>query len=70
MKFEFVESIVFAKELKRLAKKHKSLKKDIISLKRELEENPETGVNIGSGFRKIRLAITSKGKGKSGGARV
>ena len=33
-------------------------------------QNPEIGTDLGNGFRKIRLAITSKGKGKRGGARV
>lgn len=28
------------------------------------------GVDLGEGFRKVRIAITSKGKGKSGGCRV
>lgn len=28
------------------------------------------GTDLGRGLRKIRMAITSKGKGKSGGARV
>lgn len=37
---------------------------------KELLQNPEIGTDLGNGFRKIRLAITSKGKGKSGGARV
>ena len=31
---------------------------------------PETGKSIGHGCYKIRLAIASKGTGKSGGARV
>lgn len=33
-------------------------------------ENPFQGVELSPGIRKIRMAITSKGKGKSGGARV
>jgi len=33
-------------------------------------QNPETGTFIGNNCYKIRLAIGSKGKGKSGGARV
>lgn len=37
---------------------------------KELLQNPEIGTDLGNGFRKIRLAITSKGKGKRGGARV
>lgn len=28
------------------------------------------GINLGGGVRKIRFAIASKGKGKSGGARA
>lgn len=35
-----------------------------------LEENPEQGAPIGNHCFKIRIAIASKGKGKSGGARV
>jgi hypothetical protein len=35
-----------------------------------LETNPQIGVPLGDCCYKIRLAITSKGKGKSGGARV
>jgi hypothetical protein len=35
-----------------------------------IEENPDIGVDLGNGFKKIRMSITSKGKGKSGGARV
>lgn len=70
MKFEFVETSVFDKELKRLSKKHKSLKNDIENLKTEIEKNPNIGINLGDGFKKIRINITSKGKGKSGGGRV
>jgi len=36
----------------------------------ELEKNPEKGIPLGNNIYKIRLAIASKGKGKSGGARV
>ena len=32
--------------------------------------NPLEGVDLGAGVRKIRMAIKSKGRGKSGGARV
>jgi hypothetical protein len=70
MKFEFVETSIFEKELKRLSKKHKSIKEDIRNLMNTIEENPNIGVDLGNGFKKIRMSITSKGKGKSGGARV
>lgn len=60
----------FAKEAKRLAKKYPSFKKDYEELKNSLQENPLQGDELTPGIRKIRLAIKSKGKGKSGGARV
>lgn len=46
------------------------MKQDLATFVKELLQNPEIGTDLGNGFRKIRLAITSKGKGKSGGARV
>lgn len=36
----------------------------------ELEQNPALGVDLGNGIRKVRMAISDKGKGKSHGARV
>jgi hypothetical protein len=36
----------------------------------ELEQNPITGTSLGNDFYKIRISITSKGKGKSGGGRI
>lgn len=60
----------FEREAKRLIKKYRSLKSELSELVSELQNNPETGTSIGNGIYKIRLAIASKGKGKSGGARV
>ena len=60
----------FKKFLKKLVKKYPSLKADLQSLIRILQEEPDAGIHLGHGIHKIRLAITSKGKGKSGGARV
>ncbi len=60
----------FEKQLKRLAKKYPSLKMEFAELVASLKENPEQGKNLGNSCFKIRLAIASKGKGKSGGARV
>jgi mRNA-degrading endonuclease RelE of RelBE toxin-antitoxin system len=60
----------FKKEVKRLSKKYVSLKADLEALGSILSENPTTGTNLGNNIYKIRLAIKSKGKGKSGGARV
>jgi mRNA-degrading endonuclease RelE of RelBE toxin-antitoxin system len=60
----------FDKQLKRLAKKFPSLKKDFANLVESLEQNPKQGTPLGNNCYKIRLAIASKGKGKSGGARI
>ena len=60
----------FDRQLKRLNKKYPSLKQEFLELIERLEENPEQGTNLGNNCYKIRLAIQSKGKGKSGGARV
>ena len=60
----------FKKEAKRLAKKYRSLKSEIADLIAELETNPTKGTPLGNDIYKIRFAIASKGKGKSGGARV
>ncbi|MEI7595539.1 MAG: type II toxin-antitoxin system RelE/ParE family toxin [Bacteroidota bacterium] len=60
----------FDRQLKRLAKKYPSLKSEYANLIEILEQKPEQGTNIGYNCYKIRLAIASKGKGKSGGARV
>lgn len=59
----------FLIQFKRLSKKY-SLKSDIKDLKDSLVINPFQGTSLGKGVRKVRMAIVSKGKGKSGGARV
>lgn len=60
----------FSKEQKHLRKRYKNINKDIIKLINELQENPLLGTDLGNGIRKIRMKISDKGKGKSGGARV
>ena len=55
---------------KRLKKRHKSLQQDFERLLESLLLNPMQGIELDGGARKVRLAITSKGRGKSGGARV
>ncbi len=56
--------------MKRLVKKFPSLKSDFLLLLHSLKENPSQGTVLGNECYKIRMAIASKGKGKSGGARV
>lgn len=60
----------FRKEAKHLIKKYPSLKKEIENLGSLLSVNPKLGTPVGKNCYKIRLAIKSKGTGKSGGARV
>lgn len=60
----------FLKQAKHLTKKYPSFPEDLKVLIGEITENPLTGVDLGGGVRKVRMAIKSKGKGKSGGARV
>lgn len=70
MAFNIYYTPEFEKQLKRLAKKYQLLYKDIAELVKILEEKPDTGTPLGNNCYKIRVAVTSKGKGKSGGARV
>ncbi len=60
----------FKRQFKRLAKKYHSLRSDIDVWRKEIQENPLVGDDLGGGVRKIRMAIADKGKGKSGGARI
>lgn len=60
----------FKKEAKPLLKKYPSLGQDLRILQNELIENPQKGTSLGNNTFKIRLKISSKKKGKSGGARV
>jgi mRNA-degrading endonuclease RelE of RelBE toxin-antitoxin system len=70
MSFKIVPIHSFLKEVKHLSKKHASLKDDLRNLGIELAANPKLGQPIGRNCYKVRLQITSKGRGKSGGARV
>ncbi len=70
MNFNIVATEPFERKLKRLAKKYKSIKADLGIIIAELEVNPTLGTPIGKDCYKIRVAITSKGRGKSGGARM
>ena len=70
MNYKIIPTTEFEKELKKLAKKSPSLKTDLQALAQSLSHNPIQGIALGNNCYKIRLAVTSKGKGKSGGARV
>ena len=60
----------FLKQAKRLTKKYPSFPEDFHTCINEITANPLAGSDLGGGIRKVRMSIKSKGKGKSGGARV
>lgn len=70
MIYKVIPTPDFKKLFKKLAKKYPSLKADLQQLIETLAENPTSGTNLGHNLYKIRMAIASKAKGKSGGARV
>jgi mRNA-degrading endonuclease RelE of RelBE toxin-antitoxin system len=70
MSYKIELSANFKKEAKKLTKKFPSLKQELTALFTELETNPTIGTPLGNDIYKIRLAVASKNKGKSGGARV
>ncbi len=60
----------FRKKAKKLIKKYPSLKTELSQLGEKLSTDPTLGTSLGNNFYKIRLGIASKGRGKSGGARI
>ena len=70
MKYNVLSISPFDRQLKRLSRKFPSLKAEYAALIEELEDNPQKGMPLGNNCFKIRIAIASKGRGKSGGARV
>ncbi|MBR3471282.1 MAG: addiction module toxin RelE [Prevotella sp.] len=60
----------FKRQAKHLIKKYRSFREDLVVLQDSLIANPFQGISLGGGVRKVRMAIASKGKGKSGSARV
>ena len=70
MQYKIESLATFDREVKRLSKRYPSMAADIKALKAEILNNPSLGVNLGNNVRKIRMRIASKGRGKSGGARV
>ena len=70
MSYSPVTTPFFERELKRLAKEYPSIKEDYRRFLAEIVENPIQGSALGQDCYKVRMAIASKNKGKSGGARV
>ena len=67
---QVVYSKIFIRKAKELKKRHPSLVSDLEGLEKSLLEEPRQGNDLGAGLYKVRLAVKSKGKGKSGGYRV
>jgi mRNA-degrading endonuclease RelE of RelBE toxin-antitoxin system len=67
---EYITTLSFEKSYKQLRKKYTSLTNDLKKFKLLFSENPKLGTDLGGGFRKVRISIQSKNKGKSGGARI
>jgi len=71
MNYNIIAVPSFRKEIKKLSKKYPSFKNDFSEFLNKILENPiNTGIPIGNNCFKYRLLITSKNKGKSGGARI
>jgi mRNA-degrading endonuclease RelE of RelBE toxin-antitoxin system len=70
MNFEVIATEPFERKLRKLNKKYKSLQEDLLPIVSTLEVNPTLGTPIGKECFKIRVAISSKGKGTSGGGRL
>lgn len=70
MSLEIIRTDYFTKAMKRLGKKYRTLPDDYDLFLESLQQDPHQGVEIAPHVRKVRLAITAKGRGKSGGARV
>ena len=60
----------FRREAKPLLKKYRSRKPELTRLISVLEQDSTHGEPLGQDCYKIRLAIASKSRGKSGGARL
>ena len=60
----------FEKALKKLSKKYPSLRSDFLHFLADLDEDPYIGAELFPNCRKVRMAIKSKGRGKSAGARI
>ncbi len=70
MSYDIRYSDTFKRGAKALAKKYPSLKQNLSDFVKELAEKPDMGIPLGNNMYKVRIAISSKGRGKSGGARV
>jgi len=60
----------FQRAFKQLKKRYRSLPNDFTRVLLSLRLNPYQGDELYDGMRKVRIAFTSKGRGKRGGGRI
>ena len=70
MKYKVIPTPEFIKNLKALNKKYKNIKKDILDLANQLENNPGMGISLGNNTFKVRIKNSDLNKGKSAGYRI
>ena len=70
MNYKIVPTPRFKRQAKKLLKKYSSLSVELQAFEKDLMVNPTQGQSLGQNAYKVRVAVKSKGKGKSGGLRV
>ncbi len=70
MNYKIITSASFKRKAKPLLRKYPSIKSELAALGKKLADDPTQGSSLGQSCYKVRMAIQSKGVGKSGGARV
>ena len=66
----FKTSELFSKQLKKLSKKYKNIKKDLLKFMNEFDEIHQNSISIKTNIFKVRLKNSDKNKDKSAGYRV
>lgn len=69
-KLEIVEHALYEKSFKKLSKKFKNIEKDIDEFLLSIRSKDDLGVELKSNVYKVRIANSSKNKGKSAGYRL
>ena len=70
MSLTIISLLQFQKSVKTLRKRYRMIGKDLSQLRKVLTDNPQAGISLGEGLRKIRLANRSIPTGKRGGFRI
>ena len=69
--FRVITTKEFRKEAELLKRKYPNIKEDFLELAEQLKQDPITGnASLGKDCYKVRMKISDKSKGQSGGARV